>query len=486
MRCFQRIVGLDQPKESLKVNLAKILAALSLAAAPALASAASLNGAELSIIWALPFAGILLSIALCPLFVPTFWHHHFGKVAVFWGACCVIPLFMAYEPAVATGAVAHAILGDYIPFLLFVGALFIVAGGIDIRGSFVGKPIVNAGFLFVGAFLANLMGTTGAAMLLIRPLIAANEGRRYKMHTFIFFIFIVANIGGCLTPLGDPPLFLGFLRGVEFFWTAEHLILPLLCVLAILLAIYLAIDGYFFAKEKREGLFVESTEKTKFSLDGSINLLYLLGIVCTVLMSGIWKPGVSFNVLSVEITLQGLVRDILFVCFAAASLLTTPKIAREGNQFTFDPILEVGKLFFGIFLCIVPVLEMLRAGSHGAFAPLVALVTDEAGEFNNVMFFWLTGSLSSVLDNAPTYLAFFNLAGGDPVALMTEHSHTLMAISMGSVFMGAVTYIGNAPNFMTVSIAHERGIKMPTFFGYMIWSVGILFPTFFIVDMIFL
>ena len=243
MRWFSAWFELINSEESLKVNLAKIFAAMFFAAAPALASAASLNGAELSIIWALPFAGILLSIALCPLFVPSFWHHHFGKVAVFWGACCVIPLFMAYEPAVATGAVAHAILGDYIPFLLFVGALFIVAGGIHIRGSFVGKPIVNAGFLFVGAFLANLMGTTGAAMLLIRPLIAANEGRRYKMHTFIFFIFIVANIGGCLTPLGDPPLFLGFLRGVEFFWTAEHLILPLLCVLAILLAIYLAIDS---------------------------------------------------------------------------------------------------------------------------------------------------------------------------------------------------------------------------------------------------
>ncbi len=484
---FPACRALGYHRETLQVNLAKILAAAAAAGAPALASAASLNGADLSIIWALPFAGILLSIALCPLIVPHFWHNHFGKVAVFWGLCCVVPLYLSYEASVATGAVAHAIIGDYIPFLLFVGALFVAAGGIHIRGSFVGKPIVNAGFLLVGAFFANIMGTTGAAMLLIRPLIAANEGRHYKMHTFVFFIFIVANIGGCLTPLGDPPLFMGFLRGVEFFWTTWHLLPPLLLVLAILLAVYLVIDTCCYKKELREGLFVQNTDQTtKFAIDGGINFLWLLGIVCTVLMSGIWNPGVSFNVLSVELSLQGITRDALFVVFAILSLATTPKSAREANQFNFAPILEVAKLFFGIFLCIVPVLEMLRAGEHGAFAPLVAMVTNEAGEFNNQMFFWLTGSLSSVLDNTPTYLAFFNLAGGDAATLMTVHSHTLMAVSMGAVFMGAVTYIGNAPNFMVLSIAQERGIKMPSFLGYVAWSVCILFPTFFIADMIFL
>lgn len=469
------------------MNLAKLAAAVTLAAFPALASAASLNGAELSLLWAVPFAGILLSIAICPLVVPSFWHHHFGKVAVFWGLCCTIPLFFYAPFGVAVGAVAHAMIGDYIPFLLFVGALFVVAGGIHIRGSFVGTPIVNAAFLLVGAFFANLMGTTGAAMLLIRPLIAANEGRRIKMHTFIFFIFIVANIGGCLTPLGDPPLFLGFLRGVEFFWTAQHLIVPLIVTLVILLGLYLAIDSWAYAKEKREGTFRPNVDTTtKFGISGGVNFLYLAGIIGAVLMSGIWNPGVHFEVLSVHLTLQGLCRDAIFVLMAALSLMTTPKAARTANQFTWAPIEEVAKLFFGIFLCIVPVLEMLRAGSAGAFAPVVALVTNEAGEFNNVMFFWLTGILSAFLDNAPTYLAFFNLAGGDPAALMTTHSHTLMAVSMGAVFMGAVTYIGNAPNFMTVSIVRERGINMPSFFGYMIWSVGILFPTFFIIDLMFL
>ena len=472
------------------MNLSKLsqsLAVLGALLLPCAASAASLNGAELSVWWAVPFAGILLSIALFPLLLPHFWHQHFGKVAVFWGLCCAIPLFVYAPTSVAVGAIAHALIGDYVPFLLFVGSLFVVAGGIHIRGSFVGRPIVNAVFLLVGAFLANLMGTTGAAMLLIRPLIAANAGRRYKMHTFIFFIFIVANIGGCLTPLGDPPLFLGFLRGVEFFWTTQHLLLPLLVTLAILLSLYIVIDTVCYQKEVREGSFTPNVDQSvKFGIQGGVHFVYLAGIVGAVLMSGIWKPGVEFEVLSVHLTLQGLCRDALFVVFAILSLLTTPKSAREANQFTWDPIMEVAKLFFGIFLCIVPVLEMLRAGMDGAFAPLVALVTNEAGEFNNVMFFWLTGTLSAFLDNAPTYLAFFNLAGGNPLDMMTVHAHTLMAVSMGSVFMGAVTYIGNAPNFMTVSIVRERGVNMPSFFGYMLWSVGILFPTFFIVDMLFL
>ena len=250
----------------------KTLLATAAVLLPSLASAASLNGAELAITWAIPFAGILLSIALVPLIAPNLWHHHYGKIAVAWGLSCVIPIFMAFPTEVAVGSVAHAMIGDYVPFILFVGALFIVAGGIHIRSSFVGRPIVNAGILFVGAFVANLMGTTGAAMLLIRPLLAANEGRRYKMHTFVFFIFIVANIGGCLTPLGDPPLFLGFLRGVTFFWTAQHLILPLLVTLAILLTIYLAIDTYLFKKEVAEGSFnPNAVEPKPFGIDGGIS-----------------------------------------------------------------------------------------------------------------------------------------------------------------------------------------------------------------------
>ena len=462
----------------------KLLMAAALLGLPTIASAASLNGAELSVLWAIPFAGILLSIALFPLLAPHIWHHHYGKIALFWAALCTVPLFLTYGSSVATAAVAHAMIGDYIPFIIFVGTLFIVAGGIHIRSSFAGTPILNATMLFIGALLANLMGTTGAAMLLIRPLIKANERRQYRMHTFIFFIFIVANIGGSLTPLGDPPLFLGFLRGVDFFWTTQYLFLPMISTVIFLLAIYTMIDLYFYRKE--DHTLLHSGEKSPFKVEGCINIFLLLGVTAAVLLSGFWKPGVTFNVLHVPLTLEGLTRDAIFIMIAIASLVLTPKAVREANQFTWEPILEVGKLFFGIFACIVPVLEMLRAGHAGAFAPLVALVSNADGTFNNHMFFWLTGSLSAFLDNAPTYLAFFNLAGGDAQTLMHVDSHTLMSISMGSVFMGAMTYIGNAPNFMTVAIVQERGIKMPTFFGYMLWSVGILVPTFYFMNMFFI
>lgn len=468
------------------MQITRAIAVLTVGLTPTLVFASSLNGAELSAAWAIPFAGILLSLALCPMIVPNFWHHHYGKVAVFWALTCAIPLFFSFETSVATTEIAHALIGDYIPFLLFVGALYIIAGGIHIRSSFAGRPIFNAGFLTVGAVLANVMGTTGAAMLLIRPLIHANAGRKHCVHTFIFFIFIVANIGGCLTPLGDPPLFLGFLRGIEFFWTAQHLILPWGVTLAILLAIYVAIDEYYYRQEKEAHTFVAHPEKrVHFKIEGSINVLYLFGMVGAVLMSGIWKPGVEFEVLGVHIGLQGIVRDCCFVALALLSYFTTPKEVHEVNHFNFEPIIEIAKLFFGIFVCIVPVLEMLRAGSAGVFAPLVAMVTSADGQMNNAMFFWMTGSLSAFLDNAPTYLAFFNLAGGDPVALMTVHAKTLMAVSMGAVFMGALSYIGNAPNLMTVSIVRQRGIKMPSFFGYMVWSVGILCPTFALVVWIF-
>ena len=466
-------------------NPLRAAAAAGFALAPALSSAASLDGSTLGLGWAVPFAGILLCIALCPLFVPHFWHAHFGKVSVFWALCCAVPLCMLLGFSTGIDAVIHVLLADYVPFIIFVGALFVVAGGIHVRGTFVGRPIVNAGFLALGAVLANFMGTTGAAMLLIRPLIEANANRRRKMQTFIFFIFLVANVGGALTPLGDPPLFLGFLKGVSFFWTAEHLLVPWLFTLAILLAVYLAIDGVCYAKDAKDG-FKAPDEKKAFGIDGGVNILLLAVIIGAVLLSGFWRPGVEYVFLGVHFALESIVRDVIFLCAAGASLALTTKETRELNHFTWDPILEVAKLFFGIFVCIVPVLEMLRAGHDGVFAPLVALVSHADGTYNNTMFFWLTGTLSAFLDNAPTYLAFFNLAGGDPAVLMTEEARTLMAISMGAVFCGAISYIGNAPNFMTVSICHERGVKMPSFFGYMIWSVGILVPTFLIMDLIFL
>lgn len=448
---------------------------------------ASLPGPELSLCWAIPFAGILLSIALCPLFVPHFWHKNYGKVALLWALLCAVPLFMSFDAHTSIEALAHALIGDYIPFIIFVGSLYIVAGGIHLKGSFLGKPALNTFFLFVGAILANFMGTTGAAMLLIRPLLGANKVRRYQMHTYIFFIFIVANIAGSLTPLGDPPLFLGFLRGVTFFWTAVHLWEVTGLAVGLLLLIYFLLDSYLFKKESKDNPALSShVNDIPFGIEGSINFVLLALIVGAVLLSGFWKTGVEYSVLGVHLRLESVIRDCIFVVAAVLSLLLTKKAYREANQFSWEPILEVGKLFFGIFVTIVPVLEMLRAGSHGAFAPVVALVSNANGEPVNAAYFWLTGLLSSFLDNAPTYLAFFNLAGGDPQLLMTTESHTLMAISMGAVFMGAMTYIGNAPNFMVVSIVQNRGIKMPSFFGYMLWSYGILIPIFLVLMWLFL
>ncbi|MCD8338765.1 MAG: sodium:proton antiporter [Burkholderiales bacterium] len=462
------------------------LAVVALGLAP-VSAYANLPGPELSLWWAFPFAGILLSIALFPLFAPHFWHKNYGKVALFWALLCAVPLYIFFPARTSTEALAHALLGDYIPFIIFVGSLFVVAGGIHLKGTFVGKPGLNTAFLAIGAVLANFMGTTGAAMLLIRPLIGANDKRHYQMHTYIFFIFIVANIAGSLTPLGDPPLFLGFLRGVTFFWTAAHLWEVTGLAVLILLVIYYCLDTVLLKKEIQENPhFGQVDEQIPIAIEGSQNFILLACIIGAVLLSGFWKTNVEFHFLGVHMALESIVRDLIFLLAAIASMLVTKKEHRQANQFTWEPILEVGKLFFGIFVTIVPVLEMLRAGHEGAFSSLVALVTNAQGEPVNAAFFWLTGMLSSFLDNAPTYLAFFNLAGGDPQVLMGPEAHTLMAISMGAVFMGAMTFIGNAPNFMVISIVQNRGIKMPSFFGYMIWSYCILIPLFLLLTFIYL
>lgn len=465
-----------------------LLPALAALLTPAAAFASEMHGSDFSLLWAIPFAGILLSIAVCPLLAADFWGKHFGKVSFGWAALTIVPLALCFGFENGAIALNEAIVGDFLPFILFVGALFVVAGGIHIKGNFSGRPLGNLAFLLSGAVLANIMGTTGAAMLLIRPLLNATEHRKHRMHTFIFFIFIVANIGGSLTPLGDPPLFMGFLRGVDFFWTAQHALLPMATSLAILSVIYLALDSYFWKKEHPASTPEQAAKLggKSIQISGGINFLLLAVVIGAVLMSGIWKSDLEISFLGVTLTGQGMARDLTFLACAVVSMLVTPKAVREKNQFSWGPILEVAKLFAGIFVCMVPVLAMLKAGHEGAFAPLVAMVTNADGSFNNSMFFWMTGALSSFLDNTPTYLAFFNLAGGDPAMLMGEGAKTLLAISIGAVFMGANTYIGNAPNFMVLSIAQSRGVKMPSFFGYMAWSICILIPTFILVDVIYL
>jgi Na+/H+ antiporter NhaD/arsenite permease-like protein len=464
-------------------TLRRLLSIAALSAACGAAQAAEIDGAALSMIWALPFAGILLSIALFPLFAPHFWHHHYGKVALAWAAAFMLPFALTYGAGAAGAALVHAALAEYVPFIILLTALFTVAGGIHIRGNFHGSPAFNCGLLLLGAVLASFMGTTGASMLLIRPLIRANDNRQHNAHVVVFFIFIVSNIGGSLTPLGDPPLFLGFLKGIEFFWTAKTLFPETLFLTAALLAIFYVIDSHYYRKEGITRA-DPTPDSATFAIEGRANLLLLAAIMGLVLMSGTWKPGIEFNVFGTPVGLPQIVRDAALIAVAIVSFKLTPKLVHQRNEFGWEPMLEVAKLFAGIFLTIVPVLAMLKAGMGGAFAPVVALVNTPDGQPIPAMYFWATGMLSGFLDNAPTYLVFFNLAGGDPQVLMTKLAPVLAAVSAGAVFMGALSYIGNAPNLMVKAIAEHQGVKMPSFFGYMAWSCAILLPLFAVVTLI--
>ena len=376
----------------------------------------------------------------------------------------------------------HVALGEYLPFIILLFALFVISGGIRIRSNLVGTPGANTALLAFGAALASVTGTTGAAMLLVRPLIQANLKRTHNAHVLVFFIFLVANLGGSLTPLGDPPLFLGFLQGVAFGWPFMHMIGPMLLGSTVLLGTFYALDRRAWARDGG----TRQIGPLRIGFRGLHNANYLVAAVGTVLVSGLWRPGTELHIWRVDVPLQSVVRDGTLLVLAGLSWVTTPRRVRIENAFTWDPILEVVYLFAGIFVTIVPALAILRAGGTGALAPVVALSTGAGGLPDNVAYFWMTGLLSSFLDNAPTYLVFFNMAGGDAQALMGPLRDTLLAISAGSVFMGAMTYVGNAPNFMVRSIASERGIRMPSFLGYMGWSCAVLLPTFLLITVLFL
>jgi len=468
---------------TLSARASRYLLAAASTLLPGLGHAAAIDGGALTAWWGLPFAGILLSIALLPLITPVFWHHHYGKVAAFWALSFLLPFAAMFGPALAASNFVHALVGEYIPFIILLTALFTVSGGIYIRGNLRGSPALNTAILAIGAVLASFMGTTGASMLLIRPLIRANDNRTHKAHVVIFFIFIVSNAGGSLTPLGDPPLFLGFLKGVEFFWTLKTLFPETLFLVGSLLTLFFVMDSWFFRREGVQPVDPTPTTRT-LGFDGTVNFILLAAVVGLVLMSGAWKPGIAFDVWGTEVGLPGLLRDLGLVAVTLISLRLTPSQVHADNQFSWAPMQEVAKLFAGIFLTIIPVIAMLKAGVDGPFGPVVGAVTQPDGSPDVLMYFWITGVLSSFLDNAPTYLVFFNTAGGDPQVLMTTLAPTLAAISAGAVFMGANSYIGNAPNLMVKAIAEDRGVKMPSFFGYMVWSGCILLPLFFVMSLI--
>jgi Na+/H+ antiporter NhaD/arsenite permease-like protein len=465
-------------------SLASGLAAVCASATGALA-AGDIGGATMGAAWALPFAGMLLSIALGPVLFPHFWELNYGKFAAFWAALTLVPLavFRGFDPAL--GALLHTALLDYIPFIILLFALFTIAGGILIMGNLHGNPATNTVLLAIGTVLASFVGTTGASIIMIRPVIRANDERRFNVHVVVFFIFLVSNIGGSLTPLGDPPLFLGFLRGVDFFWTTTHLLPETGFAVVVLLALFFALDSWFYRREEGMPPLRDPTPDRAIKLYGKVNIALLGGVIVAILVSANWKPGIAFTVHGIAVEWQNLARDLALLALAGLSLRLTPNPVRAGNEFSWGPIKEVAKLFAGIFICIVPVLAMLQAGRNGAFSGLVALVTNPDGSANTAAYFWLTGGLSSFLDNAPTYLVFFELAGGDPKALMTTGALTLAAISAGAVFMGANSYIGNAPNFMVYAIAKDRKVKMPSFFGYMLWSGAVLVPLFLVQTLIF-
>ncbi|MGE0500330.1 MAG: sodium:proton antiporter [Rhizobiaceae bacterium] len=455
-----------------------------LAGSPAIAAEA-LPGATMSLWWALPFAGILLSIATGPVLFPHVWEHHYGKFALVWSVAILVPLWAAFGFGPTIEAVSHTMLLEYVSFIILLFGLFTISGGILVAGNIHGTPLVNTGILIVGAFLASIVGTTGASMILIRPIIRANDNRPFNAHVIVFFIFLVSNIGGSLTPLGDPPLFIGFLRGVDFFWTTTHLLPEMLFVGGVVIAVFLVIDSILHRREAGLPKIKDPTPDTPVRLRGLMNVPLLAGVIAAILMSALWKPGVEFVIAGAHVELQNVVRDVVIVLLALLSMRITPREYRRANGFAWGPILEVAKLFACIFLCIIPVIAILKAGMSGALAPLVALVTGPDGGHNDLAYFWMTGALSSFLDNAPTYIVFFELAGGDPEVLMTTLATTLAAISAGAVFMGANTYIGNAPNFMVYAIARERGVAMPSFFGYMLWSGAVLIPTFLIAGFVF-
>lgn len=448
---------------------------------------------EILPLWSgIPFVGVLLSIALMPLMIPRIFSNHYGKIAAAWATLFAVPFLIAYKQA-AVHSILHTVLLDYVPFMILLWGLYTVGGGIVVRGTLRGTPMMNTSMLFIGVLIASWIGTTGASMVLIRPVLRANALRTKKLHVIIFFIFLVSNIGGALTPLGDPPLFLGFLHGVPFFWTLSLLPHMTLAVVVLLGAFY-AIDRYLYGKEGsgvRELMTADDGEKQPVRLDGLVNLIFLGGIIASVLISGTWHPGTGLTIAGIHIPTEDLFRNGCIIAMGLLSLKFTSWNLRRDNGFTWHAIQEVAYIFAGIFVTMVPVLAILSAGQHGALSFVSTAVKGEAS------YFWITGMLSSFLDNAPTYLTFMTSACGS-LGLDDASMHAclidpqqspfpacLRAISVGAVFMGANTYIGNAPNFLVRSIAEEHGIRMPSFFGYMLWAAVILGPIYVLLTFLF-
>lgn len=428
-------------------------------------------------LWALiPFALMLASIAILPLVAEHWWESNLHKLYVSLGLALPASIYLIMNNMGSN--LEHQMLFDYVPFIILLGALFVVTGGIHICGDIQARPINNTLIMAVGFLLASFIGTTGAAMLMIRLLIEVNQQRKYKVHTILFFIALVANCGGVLTPLGDPPLFLLYLRGAEFTWFM-NLLPEWLFVGVILLVLYFVLDQFmYYRKESTVDIIADVHEKRPIQISGLINVVYLIGIILSVsFLNPSYIPAMGDHHAPVYVRF---LREIVLVVIAALSWLTTKKKIRTDNKFSWEPIVEVAYLFIGIFATMTPALIYLNANA-------ASLGLTEPWQF-----YYSSGILSAFLDNSPTAVAFHTVAQGLPTAsgAILEAGIDVMllrAIALGSVFFGAMTYIGNGPNFMVKAIAEQSGINMPSFFGYMIrFSLIILLPIYIIAQLIFL
>jgi Na+/H+ antiporter NhaD/arsenite permease-like protein len=433
--------------------------------------------------WVIPFLGLLLTMGLAPLIAPRLWHRHYEKLVVLW-AVAFLAADVAHEGVGGTlHAVTNILLLDYLPFVLLIGALFVIAGGLHVTGVPRASPGVNTALLLLGIILASLIGTTGATLVMLRPIIRANRHRHRATHVFVFFIFLVANIGGALTPLGNPPIFLGFLLGVPFFWPAFHLALPMMVLAAALLGIFYALETFIYRQTRHRQLEILE-EIEKLGVNGKVNLVLLAVAIAAVLLRAFWHPAAAFVVLGVDWNVADIVTDVLFFAVGTISIVVTRASVRRANQFSWQPLIEVAVIFAAIFITIIPVMGMIAAGPDGP-AALIFSRLFTAGAPNNSNFYWATGSLSALLDNAPSYVVFFGFAGNDAAHLTGPLTRTLTAISAGAVFFGGMTYIGNAPNFMVKAIVESQGIRMPSFFGFIGWATLCLLPWLVIVDWLF-
>jgi Na+/H+ antiporter NhaD/arsenite permease-like protein len=442
-------------------------------------------GAQLPEWSVLPFIALLLSIAIMPLFAAHWWekNHHQNKAIVAGGLAAIVVIYLLYAGGTRGAEALQHVLLEYVSFIILLGSLFLITGGVYVRGSLNGTPLANTGLLALGAVIANFIGTTGASVLLIRPLLRANQSRERKAHIVIFFIFVVSNCGGLLTPLGDPPLFMGFTSGVPFEWTLFNLWPMWLTVNLALIVIFHIWDQLVFASEEKERIGSQLEEVMKhepLGISGGLNFLFLAGVVAAVYFKGIynWPWGVQ---------------EAIMALMAVLAYFTTAPANRAANKFSFGPILEVAILFVGIFITMAPALQILNAWGRGDREVLGM----EFGMDQPWQFFWAAGGLSSFLDNAPTYMTMAATAAGlkdvaaegqylrEFLKLGGDAPRLLAAISCGAVFMGANTYIGNGPNFMVKAIAEENTVKMPSFFGYMAYSGMILIPIFIGVTLIF-